>query len=154
MDLPISQGASEIPDRATFEVLAARDDVPGALGAREVKFLMLGVEGDKSRLYRLVHFAVTPDGFELESATQAQVDAWLGLLRPAQPQQPRRDLGRREIVDLDQLGTPTPPPSGPKTSYAERCNGCMSISRASTNAKTTTRSPWTSNSRLTTRSSS
>lgn len=51
IDLPISQGASEVPDRATFEVLAARDDVPGALGVREVKFLMLGVDEAKPRLY-------------------------------------------------------------------------------------------------------
>ncbi len=49
--MPISQGASEVPDRATFEVLAARDDVPGALGAREVKFLMLGVDEAQPRLY-------------------------------------------------------------------------------------------------------
>jgi pyruvate, water dikinase len=51
LDLPISQGAAEVPDRATFEVLAARDDVPGALGAREVKFLILEVDGTEPRLY-------------------------------------------------------------------------------------------------------
>ena len=49
--MPISQGAAEVPDRATFEQLARRDDVPGALGAREVKFLMLGVDGSGARLY-------------------------------------------------------------------------------------------------------
>ena len=39
------QGRPQIPDRATFEMLARRDDVPGQLGAEELKFLMLGVDG-------------------------------------------------------------------------------------------------------------
>ncbi|MGH3916409.1 MAG: PEP/pyruvate-binding domain-containing protein [Pseudonocardiaceae bacterium] len=54
-------------------------------------------------LDQLVHYVVTPDGFELQPATQAQVDSWLERLRPPHPQRPRRDLGPREIVDLDQL---------------------------------------------------
>ncbi|MGH3930824.1 MAG: PEP/pyruvate-binding domain-containing protein [Pseudonocardiaceae bacterium] len=76
LDLPISQGASEVPDRATFEVLAARDDVPGALGAREVKFLMLGVNEDQPRLY----FANTNTySFHYDFATGALgVDVSLG----------------------------------------------------------------------------
>jgi pyruvate,water dikinase len=49
--LPTSQGATEVPDRATFELLARRDDVPGALGVREVKFLVLGVDGPAPRLF-------------------------------------------------------------------------------------------------------
>jgi pyruvate,water dikinase len=51
--LPIEQGATEVPDRATFERLARRDDVPGALGAREMKFLMLGVDRPQPALFFL-----------------------------------------------------------------------------------------------------
>ena len=49
--LPISKGATQILDRATFEKLARRDDVPGALGVREVKFLMTGVDGPDPQVY-------------------------------------------------------------------------------------------------------
>ncbi|MEW5849885.1 MAG: PEP/pyruvate-binding domain-containing protein [Myxococcota bacterium] len=49
--LPMSKGATAIPDRATFEKLARRDDVPGQLGAREVKFLMTGVDGPNPQVY-------------------------------------------------------------------------------------------------------
>ncbi len=51
--LPISKGATQILDRATFEKLARRDDVPGAIGAREVKFLMVGVDTPNPQLYFL-----------------------------------------------------------------------------------------------------
>lgn len=57
-------------------------------------------------LDKLVRYAVTPDGFELLPATQADVDAWLERVRPAQPQHPRRDLGPAEIRDLDVLRNP------------------------------------------------
>ncbi len=53
VSLPLSKGATAIPDRATFEKLARRDDVPGALGAREVKFLMTGVDGPNPQVYFL-----------------------------------------------------------------------------------------------------
>ncbi|MGH8931426.1 MAG: hypothetical protein ACRDZO_12570 [Egibacteraceae bacterium] len=53
ISLPITEGATAIPERAVFETLARRDDVPGALGVREVKLLMLGVDGDALRLYFL-----------------------------------------------------------------------------------------------------
>jgi Pyruvate phosphate dikinase, AMP/ATP-binding domain len=33
-----------IPDRATFEAMSRRDNVPGAMGVREVKFLVTGVD--------------------------------------------------------------------------------------------------------------
>ncbi len=36
-------GALVVPDRATFEALSQRDDVPGALGVREVKFVIVGL---------------------------------------------------------------------------------------------------------------
>lgn len=49
--LPISKGATSIASRATFETLARRDDAPGAPGAREVKFLIVGVDTAKPQLY-------------------------------------------------------------------------------------------------------
>jgi len=52
-ELPIAEGATAVPERAVFETLARRDDVPGALGVREVKLLMLGVDGDAPQLYFL-----------------------------------------------------------------------------------------------------
>ena len=50
-DLPISEGARLVPDRATFETLARSDDVPGQLGAEEMKILILGVDTDAPELY-------------------------------------------------------------------------------------------------------
>jgi len=51
-DLPIEQGARSVPDRATFETLAHRDDVPGQLAAEEVKLLILGVDTRPARSAR------------------------------------------------------------------------------------------------------
>src|ERR1043165_5039778 len=42
--LPPSQGATSAPDRAAFEALAQRDDVPGAAGVLDMKFLMVGLD--------------------------------------------------------------------------------------------------------------
>src|SRR5215207_7693190 len=52
-DLDISVGAREVPDRATFETLARRDDVPGQLAAPEMKLLILGVDSPAPQLYFL-----------------------------------------------------------------------------------------------------
>jgi pyruvate,water dikinase len=49
----LEDGAIFIPDRATFELLAHRDDFPGAVGVREVKFLVQGVDGPRPALYFL-----------------------------------------------------------------------------------------------------
>ena len=51
--LPIETGARSIPDRATFELLARRDDVPGQLAAEECKLLILGVDTPAPQLYFL-----------------------------------------------------------------------------------------------------
>ena len=51
--LPIEVGAREVPDRATFERLARRDDVPGQLAAEECKLLILGVDTPSPQLYFL-----------------------------------------------------------------------------------------------------
>ncbi|MEY2513749.1 MAG: hypothetical protein QOJ89_1107, partial [bacterium] len=50
-ELPIEQGARHVPDRPTFEILARRDDVPGQLGAPEMKLLILGVDTSAPQLY-------------------------------------------------------------------------------------------------------
>jgi hypothetical protein len=57
-----------------------------------------------SLLGQVVRYAVTPDNFELASATPEQVDAWLARIRPSQPQSPPRDLSVTAIADLDALG--------------------------------------------------
>ena len=49
----LEDGAVLIPDRATFELLAHRDDFPGAVGVREVKFLLQGVDGPRPTLHFL-----------------------------------------------------------------------------------------------------
>jgi hypothetical protein len=49
--LPIEDGARAIVDRATFDALSKRDDVPGALGVREVKFLIADADTDDPQLY-------------------------------------------------------------------------------------------------------
>ena len=50
-DLPIALGARLVPDRATFETLSRSDDVPGQLGAEEMKILIIGVDTDAPELY-------------------------------------------------------------------------------------------------------
>ena len=51
--IDLEDGAIFIPDRATFELLAHRDDFPGAVGVREVKFLVQGVDSPHPSLYFL-----------------------------------------------------------------------------------------------------
>jgi pyruvate,water dikinase len=53
VDLPIEHGARLVSDRATFETLARSDDVPGQLGAEEMKFLIIGVDSAAPELYFL-----------------------------------------------------------------------------------------------------
>jgi hypothetical protein len=52
----------------------------------------------------LVHYQVTPDGYVIEAATQAQVDRFFEKLRPTDPQVPVRDLSERTIKPLSELG--------------------------------------------------
>jgi pyruvate,water dikinase len=71
-DLPITLGARRVPDRATFETLARADDVPGQLGAQEVKILIVGVDTEAPELYFLntkafaFHFDFVTQALELE----------------------------------------------------------------------------------------
>ncbi len=46
-----SDGALEVPDRLSFEMLASRDDVPGAYGVFELKFVIMDAGSDRPRLY-------------------------------------------------------------------------------------------------------
>jgi pyruvate, water dikinase len=67
LELPASDGARRLPDRDAFDRLARRDDVPGALGAREVKVLMTGVDGPSPQLF-FMNTVNTP--FHYEFATK------------------------------------------------------------------------------------
>ncbi|MDQ3677500.1 MAG: hypothetical protein M3401_11975, partial [Actinomycetota bacterium] len=71
LELPLSQGATSVPDRATFEILARRDDVPGQIAAEEMKLLILGVDGPDPQLYFLntqtyaYHYAFASDALQI-----------------------------------------------------------------------------------------
>jgi pyruvate, water dikinase len=76
LELPIEVGATTIPDRAAFEQLASRDDVPGALGVREVKFLITQVDTDQPIVYFLntqnfqFHYIFARDGLGITLSNQ------------------------------------------------------------------------------------
>jgi pyruvate, water dikinase len=75
-EIPLAVGATLIPDRATFEQLASRDDVPGALGVREVKFLISQVDTTQPIVYFLntqnfqFHYLFARDGLGLTLSNQ------------------------------------------------------------------------------------
>lgn len=52
-EIDFSDGATAIHDAAAFEALSHLDDVPGALGVREVKFLVTGVDTKSPRVFFL-----------------------------------------------------------------------------------------------------
>lgn len=49
--IPTQDGDTLLVDRGRFDSLAHRDDVPGAAGVPEVKFLILGIDGEDPQLY-------------------------------------------------------------------------------------------------------
>ena len=53
LPMDVEDGAVFLPDRATYELLAHRDDFPGAVGVREVKFLVSEVDGPRPKLHFL-----------------------------------------------------------------------------------------------------
>jgi hypothetical protein len=53
LPMDVEDGAVFLPDRATYELLAHRDDFPGAVGVREVKFLVSEVDGPQPKLHFL-----------------------------------------------------------------------------------------------------
>lgn len=52
---------------------------------------------------KIVHYQVTPDGYVLEEASQADADAYFESIRPSQEQHPARDLVY-DIQSLEQIG--------------------------------------------------
>ena len=53
IEIPIEQGSTEITNRTMFEKLARIDDVPGAMGIMEVKFLITGINTLSPQLFFL-----------------------------------------------------------------------------------------------------
>lgn len=53
---------------------------------------------------KIVHYQVTPDGFVLEEATQAEADDYFESIRPTQPQRPARDLTVTSVTALNDTG--------------------------------------------------
>ncbi|KAB7613627.1 hypothetical protein F9L33_09620 [Amylibacter sp. SFDW26] len=53
LEIDPKDGTANIIDDAAFEVLSHRDDVPGALGVREVKFLVTGADTRSPKVYFL-----------------------------------------------------------------------------------------------------
>jgi hypothetical protein len=51
-----------------------------------------------------VFYRVKSTGFEIREATDAEVDAYFGGLRPSEPQVPVRDLSVQSIMALDEIG--------------------------------------------------
>ena len=71
-DIPIAFGARQVVDRAMFEMLARSDDVPGQLGAEEMKILIMGVDTPAPELYFFntkafpYHYAFATDALGLQ----------------------------------------------------------------------------------------
>jgi hypothetical protein len=49
--ITMRNGATQLPDRASYEELSHRDNFPGAQNIREVKFVIFGVHTDSPELY-------------------------------------------------------------------------------------------------------
>lgn len=79
--IPLKDGAISIPDRATFDTLAHRDNFPGAMNVQEVKFLIAKVHTDHPELYflntntRVYHINFARDVLNFEP----QLDYWEAL---------------------------------------------------------------------------
>ncbi len=77
MDLPLDQGATLIPDRETFDILAQRANFPGAMQIPEVKFVVVNLTGRAPTLYfqntntYVYHYAFVGGGLgrEMDLAT-------------------------------------------------------------------------------------
>ena len=53
LEIDLKDGATSILDETTFDMLSHRDDVPGALGVREVKFLVTDADTRSPKVYFL-----------------------------------------------------------------------------------------------------
>ena len=78
------------------------------------------------RVGKYVRYAVTPEGFEIEEVTRAEVEAQLDEIRPDKRQFPPRDLEIKEILPLDAAGF-----ASSKAVGAKAANLAEMISRAS-----------------------
>lgn len=92
---------TEIPQTplSHINVKAKQNDTPNAYireAATQPEVLALA---DK-----YVHFVVEPDRYTLREASQAEVDAFLDSIRPAEPQIPPRNLDIRQIAPLAEIG--------------------------------------------------
>ena len=78
---------------------AIQDGIPNAFirDARDDPAIAPLIDG-------FVRYEVTDDGWELHTATKAEVDAHYESARPAQPQTPERDLAVTGIKPLSQIG--------------------------------------------------
>ena len=78
---------------------AIQDGIPNAFirDARDDPAIAPLIDG-------FVRYEVTDDGWELHTATKAEVDAHYEAARPAQPQTPERDLAVTRIKPLSQIG--------------------------------------------------
>ncbi len=78
---------------------ARQDDTPYAYARDILKDPKVqGLEG------KIVRFEVTPSGYAVSEATQAEADAFLEKLRPTQPQVLKPDLSVKDARSLDRIG--------------------------------------------------
>jgi hypothetical protein len=73
VELPASDGARGLPDRDAFDRLARRDDVPGVLGAREVKVLVTGVDGPSPQLFFINTVNVMFQNYKIRACRRARL---------------------------------------------------------------------------------
>ncbi len=89
---------------------ALQDEVPNAYIAGAPDHPAIA-----AHLGRYVRFDVTADGFTIEPATQAEVEAHHAASRPASEQMPERDLTVTDITELTDIGFEDWPAFGVKT---------------------------------------
>lgn len=76
-----------------------QDKVPNAFVANAMENKTV-----KALIGKLVHYEVTSDGYSIREATKAEVDEHFKNLRPKNPQSPKRDLTKTEILPLSEIG--------------------------------------------------
>jgi Pyruvate phosphate dikinase, AMP/ATP-binding domain len=78
---------------------SVQDKVPNAVVGK-----LLQDPAVTALLGRYVRYEVTDDGFTIQSATQTEVEAHHAASRPAQMQEPQRDLSIKKITPLSDIG--------------------------------------------------
>jgi Pyruvate phosphate dikinase, AMP/ATP-binding domain len=77
---------------------AVQDKVPNAVAGK-----LLSDPAVMALIGRYVKFEVTDNGFTIEPATQAEVETHHAAARPAEPQEPQRDLSIKKITPLSDI---------------------------------------------------